>query len=420
MNTHTFIAVVISSAAASAVMAQTPQDGEIALRFETGRTSVELIRVQGDLQVIAGTRSAPLEIDVAAMQTWEILEVQPEGDAVAEIRPDATTARITMPGQRIFSQQDRESVTTLVNDVEQEQHGAPPATARLRIRRNGQTTAETGGANDTAGQLLATVTNLSRLLPGRRATTGERWKSSARVVLPAFDQGGSTFTLPALSLNADCELRSLEPEGGRTVATIVTTAEGNADDGSAPQKASITTRFDVTAGEFIDSEGTVSIDQRLPDLDPQASGGNAVRLTGTLRFHAAVLTPDTKAAPKVETQTQARTPNSSTMPSTSGTTSTMGAGRGTPDPITRSIRLQGAGVDLTRKDGRIFIGTLAAGTALAKSGLRQGDEIGGINGKGVDKMTEAEIKAAFQAGEVQLVIWRNDGKDMFGGSFRLK
>jgi S1-C subfamily serine protease len=67
---------------------------------------------------------------------------------------------------------------------------------------------------------------------------------------------------------------------------------------------------------------------------------------------------------------------------------------------------------VTPGDRRVFLGTIAGGSAFTRAGLQSGDEVGSINGKSVDTMTEAEIRAAFRNKNVQVVVWRNDGKDM--------
>lgn len=88
-------------------------------------------------------------------------------------------------------------------------------------------------------------------------------------------------------------------------------------------------------------------------------------------------------------------------------------GRGGQALITGTIKLQAQGADLKTGDQRAFLGTVPAGSPFARAGIHSGDEIASINGRAVDTMTQAEIEAAFRNKEVKVVIWRNEGKDMF-------
>jgi S1-C subfamily serine protease len=88
-------------------------------------------------------------------------------------------------------------------------------------------------------------------------------------------------------------------------------------------------------------------------------------------------------------------------------------GRGGSVAITGGIKLPALGSDLRTGGGRVFLGTVAGGSPFARAGIQAGDEIGSINGKSVDTMTQAEIEAAFRNKNVQVVVWRDDGKNMF-------
>ena len=410
MNTHGLLFVVIAVALACGAQAQTPQTpqaAELSCRFVPGKTSFELTSVAGDLHVISGTDSVPLTVDMAAMQTRQILELLPSGEAMAAVQPDATTVRISMPGREIFAQQDRDGVTTLLNGVEQTPAGDPPKPARLRISRSGRITPEPGGGNDLANQLLATATALTLLLPERQVALGERWTNSFRVSLPRIDQDRSALTFPPLALTSASQLRSLQQEQGRLVATIVTTTDGNTEDGSSRQNATITTRFDAKAGELIEAQGTVSVNLRLPDPGVKAAQPQQIRLAGQIRFHTSVLASRTGSVAPVGAQ--AANPKEQPDPGTA------------PQTKTDRIALPALGCNLEARNGKVLVGMMNRDCVWRRAGLQPGDEIKAVNGRDVTGVPLAEIAATMtqsRGQSIKLFVVRSD-KDVFSTEYRV-
>ena len=283
------LALVLLSVQTNWTQAQTARQVELAYRFVPGNLTHEQVRVVGELHILSGSESIPVTIDLAGLATRKVTAVAPSGAATVTIAPISVTMRMTIADQQIFSLQDRKGVTTLLNGEPRTTAGNPPKEIAMQIGRGGQMSAVTSAGDDAASKLLGAMPASAVAFPDRSVAIGERWRSSTRMSFPRLDAGGPMPSMPDIATTSDSELRSLQIEQGRLVATVVTTADGTSNDGASKQRTTVTSRFDVEAGELIESEGELAIDLELSDpAEPNAAAGKA-HLAGQIHFSTTML-----------------------------------------------------------------------------------------------------------------------------------
>lgn len=312
--------LVVLSATLVGAQAQTPKEAVLAYRFVPGKVTQEQIRVTGELRIGSGADATPLTIDVITTLTRRVVAVAPSGEATVTVKSDSMIARLSGAGQQIFSMQDRDGISTLVNGVPLTPAGEAPKEVTIRMGRGGQVL-PAGAGDDPASRLLGAMPTSTAAFPDRSVAIGEHWRASTRLSFPRLDLGGTMPSMPELTATSDSELHSLDRDQGRLVATIVTTSEGRSNDGASKQRTTMTSRFDVDAGELIESGGDLSLDLELSDpADPSAAAGKA-RLTGRIHFTTLVLSSrmaaaetTTPAAPVPPTQPEQPPPPPPTIP----------------------------------------------------------------------------------------------------------
>jgi hypothetical protein len=347
--------LILLSATLAGAQAQTRPDAALAYRFVPGKVTQEQMRVSGELRIGSGADAVPLTIDVLTVLRRRVVAVAPSGEGTVAITSDSMLARLSGAGQQIFSMQDRDGISTLVNGVPLTPIGPAPGETTVRIGRGGEMSAVTGAADDPVSRLLNAMPSSAATLPDHSVAIGDHWRASTRMSFPRIESGGAFPGLPELAVTSDSELRSLQTEQGRIVATIVTSSQGTSKDGASKQQATVTSRFDVDAGDLIESDGNLSIDLELGDPADPASAAGKGRLVGRIHFRTTVLSsrvaeadmPPTPGTPAPPTGPQEQSPPPVSLP---------------PAPAGRL-----GGVDLARYCGEIY--GVGASTRLVESSV---------------------------------------------------
>lgn len=272
-------------AACATAAAQSPQQANLSYLFVAGGSALEHTRTTGDLRVVYPTGETPLAIDMATMSRRETNAVDAAGRAELTIRLVSAAVRVTTPAAEHFSILTPAGVDTIVDGALQPGDGKPIPPIRATAGRDGSLEIVSDGG-DLSKAMAAAATALR--LPARTVAIGERWTGERRIALPP---GAGGLPATSLKLATESELRGLQQDGGRLVATIYTRADASADGGAGGQSALFVSRFDVSAGTLIESEGDVSIDMPLDDPAVSASAGGKTRLVGRMRFLTRVEAP---------------------------------------------------------------------------------------------------------------------------------
>lgn len=296
--------------ACASALAQTATEADLAYSFTRGAVSYEQVRLGGQLRLLSAGESLPLVLDIATTTKREVMDVSLSGEAQATLTL-SSTLRIVMPGQSISSTRDRDGSATRVNGVEQEPVGEPPKPVRVKLDRRGRITGLEGDGAEMAQQLASASGLLS--LPGKTVRVGERWTSEGRIVMPLTDPGAGGPQL-AFTTKAESELRGLQREDGRLVATIVTNIDGASEEAFGRQNGTLTMRFDVEAGSVIDTEGNLFVDARLALPNAQKGLSGETRVIGQILLSSSMLVLHSAAASQVAGQGESSPTTPQTTP----------------------------------------------------------------------------------------------------------
>jgi hypothetical protein len=264
--------------------AETPQTATLAYRFTQGKATQQQVRITGELRMVSGAESTPIVIDAASRVLSRVVSVSPSGEGILSVRTLSSVANISIGDQRVSSLQDMEGVSVLVNGAPLKSPGTPPGEVTLSIEPNGRVAEAKVAGDEMANKVLGLATDLSVVFPENNIAVGEKWGGSMRISLPA------EIGIPDMTATAESVLRGLRIEDGRLVATIVTTSDGVSTGSEAPsggtsrESVTLYTRFDVEAGELLDSDGEVSVDVELTP-----GGGALARLIGRMHFTTATM-----------------------------------------------------------------------------------------------------------------------------------
>lgn len=257
-------------------------------QFPPGRVSRQQSTMKADLQAelegIAGRQ--PLTLETAALLQDTVVQVGAAGDALLATELLSFSLDGSLTGVRMVIRMANGKVNSTLN-------GRPvqggllmaalgsgrPRPARHRMSASGQILERGDGDWSASVTRLLGVeggpldeADVDLTFPDRPVAVGDRWGSEVTrvIVLPNAPEGASTRLQV---LNAS-NLQRVEERQGRRVAIIetrggvrlLTPAGGNPP--RFTQETTVTTTFDVTAGEVIESRGTIRLDMDLRPLHP--------------------------------------------------------------------------------------------------------------------------------------------------------
>lgn len=279
MIARILLSLMLMLGASMQAPAQSADAMTLAYRFSPGSEGQDQMRASGEFKIIGGGKSVPVAFDMAATTTRHVDAVDASGAATVTYRPTSTILKLSGAGKRIFSIQDRDGVTTLVDGVPAEPQGKAPGEIVLKIGRDGRILDAKGSGEQATENMLRALTASSVPFPEKAIVVGDAWSGETRFSPPADAR------LPDVGAKVTHLLRSLRRDDGRLVATVVTTSERTSSgatataDGSNRVFVSQVARFNAETGEMIDTIGEIEFDLRLDNND-----GAPGRLTGKLHI----------------------------------------------------------------------------------------------------------------------------------------